>query len=354
MFSQETLFFITFNVFVLILLFLDLKVIGKKNHIIKSKEALLWSVFWILLAVGFYFVVRYHGQWIHGISDTDDIKFKIEKYNQPVNIQGLNYEQALDVYNKNLSLEYLTGYLIEKSLSVDNLFVMIMIFFAFGVQKKYYKRVLFWGILGALVMRFIFIFGSAVLIQKFHWFLYLFGALLVYTGIKMFIERNKKDENIDVARHPVVRFTSKYFRVFPKYVGNRFFIRGKNRKFYFTPLFIVVMVIEFSDVIFATDSIPAIFSITSDPYIVYFSNIFAILGLRSLFFLLLNVIDLFRFLKTGLSFLLTFIGFKLLFNEWLKDIGFTTAYSLYIVLATLVISIVASLLFPKKEENQQG
>jgi tellurite resistance protein TerC len=348
MLAKETLFFIAFNASVLLLLFLDLKVIGKKNHVIKTKEAFLWSIFWIMLAVGFYFVVRYHGQWIHGISNTADIQLKIEKYNQPVNIQGLNYEQALEVYNKNLSLEYITGYLIEKSLSVDNLFVMIMIFFAFGVQKKYYKRVLFWGILGALVMRFIFIFGSAVLIQQFSWFLYLFGALLVYTGIKMFLERNKEDEKIDVAKHPVVRFTSKYFRVYPKYVGNRFFIKGKNRKFFFTPLFIVVLVIEFSDVIFATDSIPAIFSITSDPYIVYFSNIFAILGLRSLFFLLLNVINLFRFLKTGLSFLLTFIGLKLIFGEWLKEIGFTTAHSLYIIIGTLVISIAASLLFPKR------
>ena len=354
MFAKQTLFFLAFNIFILILLFLDLKVIGKKNHVIKSKEAMIWSLFWIILAVSFYFVIRYHGQWIHGISDIQGIKTEVAKYKQPVNIDGLSYQEALGVYNRNLSLEYITGYLIEKSLSVDNLFVMIMIFFAFGVQKKYFKRVLFWGILGALIMRFIFIFGSAVLIQHFSWFLYLFGALLVYTGIKMFIERNKADDNIDVARHPVVRFTSKYFRVYPKYVGNRFFIKGKNRKFFFTPLFIVVLVIEFSDVIFATDSIPAIFSITKDPYIVFFSNIFAILGLRSLFFLLLNVIDLFRFLKIGLSFLLTFIGVKLLFGEWLKEIGFTTAWSLYIVLGTLVISIAASLLFPKKTEDTGG
>jgi len=348
MLTREIIFFIAFNIFVLLLLFLDLKVIGKKNHVIHTREALLWSAFWILLAVGFYFVIRTNGQWIHGIKDIDQIKTEIHKYSQPVNIDGLNYEQALKVYNHNLSLEYITGYIIEKSLSVDNLFVMIMIFFAFGVQKKYYKRVLFWGILGALVMRFIFIFGSAVLIQKFEWFLYLFGALLVYTGVKMFIERNKDDDKIDVSKHPVVRFTSKHFNVFPKYVGNHFYIKPKGRKFYFTPLFIVVMVIEFSDVIFATDSIPAIFSITKDPYIVYFSNIFAILGLRSLFFLLLNIIDLFRFLKIGISFLLTFIGFKLLFNVWLKEIGFTTVYSLYVILATLSISIIASLLFPKK------
>jgi tellurite resistance protein TerC len=345
---NEILFFIAFNAFVLLLLFFDLKIIGKKNHIIKMKEALLWTIFWILLAVGFYFVIRSHGHWIHGIKNTADIEMKIDKYKQPVNIKGLSYEEALKTYNQNLSLEYITGYVIEESLSVDNLFVMIMIFFAFGVQKKYYKRVLFWGILGALVMRFIFIFVGAALVEKFEWLLYLFGALLVYTGIKIFFDRKKDENKINIVKHPVVRFASKYLRVYPKYVGNRFFIKPKGRNFYFTPLFLVVLVIEFSDVIFAVDSIPAIFSITFDPYIIYFSNIFAILGLRSLFFLLLNVIDLFRFLKIGVSFLLIFIGFKLLFNVWLKDIGFTTIHSLYIILATLVISIIASLLFPKK------
>jgi tellurite resistance protein TerC len=353
MFTKEILFFIAFNVFILLLLFLDLKVIGKKNHVIKTKEAFLWSVFWVLLAVGFYFVIRSHGHWMHGIKNIADIELKITKYDQPVNIEGLSYEEALKIYDHNLSLEYITGYLVEESLSVDNLFVMIMIFFAFGVQKKYYKRVLFWGILGALIMRFAFIFGGAIMIQEFEWLLYLFGAFLVYTGIKMFIERNKKEDIIDVSKHPVVKFSSKYLRVYPKYVGNRFFINPKRGKFYFTPLFLVLLVIEFSDLIFATDSIPAIFSITKDPYIIYFSNIFAILGLRSMFFLLLNVIDLFRFLKTGISFLLTYIGFKLLFGEWLKEIGFTTSYSLYIILLILSVSIIASLLFPKKVEKTE-
>ncbi len=351
MLSREILFFVVFNILILVLLFIDLKIIGKKNHIIKSREALLWSVFWIMLAVGFYFFIRWNGHWMHGIRDVEQIKTEVAKYSQPVDVDALSYQDALDVYNKNLSLEYLTGYLIEKSLSVDNLFVMIMIFFAFGVQKRYYKRVLFYGILGALVMRFIFIFGSAVMIQKFEWFLYLFGALLVYTGIKMFIERNKQEEVIDVAKHPMVRFSSKYLRVFPKYVGNRFWIKSHKKKYYFTPLFIVLLVIEFSDVIFATDSIPAIFSVTKDPYIVYFSNIFAILGLRSLFFLLLNVINVFHYLKHGLAVLLTFIGCKLLFNVWLKEIGFTTAHSLYVIVGVLSISIIASLIFPRKSDK---
>jgi len=265
-----------------------------------------------------------------------------------VDISGLSYEDALTLYKNNLSLEYITGYIIELSLSVDNLFVMIMIFYAFGVQKKYYKEVLFWGILGALVMRFIFIFGAAAVINRFEWVLYIFGAFLLYTGIKMFLDRNKREKKIDIGKHPMVRFASKYLRVYPKYVGNHFYIRKPGRKFYFTPLFIVVLVIEFTDVIFATDSVPAIFSITKDPYIVFFSNIFAILGLRSLFFVLLNFLNRFHYLKHGLAVLLTFIGLKLILDHWLKEWGFTTTHSLIVVLGVLAISMMASIIFPKK------
>jgi tellurite resistance protein TerC len=347
---SEILFFSFFILMILSLLFLDLGFIGRKSHEIKFKEAVGWSLFWICLALVFYVFIRYKGDMIHGIKSTADIQHKIDQFKHPINITGLNYEDALELYRKNLGLEYLTGWLIEKSLSVDNLFVMIMIFFAFGVKKIYYKRVLFWGILGALVLRFIFIFGSSVLIQRFEWVLYGFGALLVFTGIKMFVERNKEDKGINVAKHPVVRFSSKYFRVFPRYVGRRFFIRNKQHKLFITPLFIVLLVIEFSDVIFATDSIPAIFSVTEDPYIIFFSNVFAILGLRALFFLVLKVITMFHYLKHGLAILLTFIGFKLVFNVWLKEWGFTTAHSLYIVLGILVVSILASVIFPEKEK----
>lgn len=346
--GSEILMFVIFNAFVILLLFLDLKVIDRKSHEVKFREAAIWSLFWIALAIGFYFLIRSHGEWIHGISSIEDIQSKIDKYHQPVDITGLSYEDALALYKNNLSLEYITGYIIEKTLSVDNLFVMIMIFYAFGVQKKYYKEVLFWGILGALVMRFIFIFSAAAVISRFEWVLYLFGAFLVYTGIKMFVDRNKEEKKIDIGKHPMVRFAAKYLRVYPKYVGNRFYIRKPHGKFYFTPLFIVVLVIEFSDVIFATDSVPAIFSITHDPYIVYFSNIFAILGLRSLFFLLLNFINRFHYLKHGLAILLTFIGLKLIFDHWLKGWGFTTTHSLIVVLSVLVISMVISIIFPKK------
>lgn len=348
---NEISFFLLFNITIIVLLFLDISIIGKKSHEIGFKEAFLWTIFWIILALGFYFFIRHFGDNIHGITSKEDIQIRIDKFKHPIIIDNLSYEEALTVYRNNLSLEYLTGYLIEKSLSVDNLFVMIMIFFGFGVKKIYYKRVLFWGILGALIMRFIFIFGSSVLIQQFEWVLYLFGTLLIYTGVNMFIKRNKKEKPINVSKHIIVRFTSKYLRVFPRYVGKRFFIKNKTGKLFFTPLFIVLLVIEFSDVLFAVDSIPAIFSITEDPYIIFFSNIFAILGLRALFFLILNALKKFRYLQITLSILLTFIGLKLIFNYWLKEIGFSTLHSLYVVLFFLISGIILSLIFPENKES---
>lgn len=344
---SEFIFFSSFIAFIIAVLALDLGFFDRRSHIIKFKEAVIWFFFWLGMGLAFYFVVRYHGDWIHGIESKQDITIRIEKFMHPINIDNLSYEDALEVYKKNLGLEYLTGYFIEKALSVDNIFVMVMIFLAFGVGEMYYKRVLMWGIIGALVLRFIFIFTASALIQEFNWVLYIFGLLLIFTGVKMFITRHKKEE-IDVSKHPVVKFTSKYFRVHPHYDKHHFFIK-KDGKQYLTPLFIVLLVIEFSDVIFAVDSIPAIFSVTKDPYVVFFSNVFAILGLRALFFLVMNIIHVFHYLKLGLSVLLTFIGLKMIFHHWLKEIGFQTSHSLYIVLGILVVSIVASLIFPAKD-----
>jgi len=196
-------------------------------------------------------------------------------------------------------------------------------------------------------MRFLFIFVGATLISQFHWILYLFGAFLVYTGVMMFINRNQEDE-IDPENHWVVKFASKYFPVHPKFEGGKFFIKIDGKKL-ITPLFLVLMIIEVTDLIFAVDSIPAIFSITKDPYIVFFSNIFAIMGLRSMFFLLVNIIEKFHYLKVGLSVLLSFIGLKMLAANYADKIGLTTGNSLLIILGILTISIVASLIFPKKE-----
>jgi tellurite resistance protein TerC len=243
----------------------------------------------------------------------------------------------------------MSGYLIEYALSIDNLFVMMLIFISFKVKKKHYKKVLFYGILGAILLRFIFIFFASALIHRFDWVLYIFGAFLLYAGIKLFLHK-ENDEKIDISDHKVVKWTSKFFNVYPKFIGNRFFHR-ENGKFFLTPLFLVVLVIEFTDVIFAVDSVPAIFSVTKDPFIVFFSNIFAILGLRSLFFVLSNIMNMFRYLKPGLAILLMFVGLKLLFEFYLHKIGFETKHSLMVIIGILAASIILSILLPRKEKE---
>jgi len=309
-------------------------------------EASIWSLVWIGLSVAFYFYIIHWGDLIHGIDNLEELQDRIVKYKHPIKIDGLGLSEAIVLYEKNLALEYLTGYIIEKSLSVDNIFVIILIFYAFGVEEIYYKRVLIWGIIGAVIMRFIFIFSGAALVARFEWILYIFGGFLIVTGIKLFIDRHKTDK-IEPEKHPIVRFVSKYFKVHKSYVGQRFFVKVDG-KWFITPLFIVLAVIEFSDVIFAVDSIPAIFAVSKDPYIIFFSNIFAILGLRALFFLLANVLNKFYYLKIGLSVLLIYIGVKMLVHDYLSEVGFTTVYSLYVILGILLISILASLLFPPK------
>jgi tellurite resistance protein TerC len=344
----EIIFFSIFLICIIAILTIDLVVIGKKSHVLSFKEALAWTIVWVSVAIGFYFFLQSNSSLIHGIKSQEDLIRITEKYNDNIDIRSLSFEEGLEKYQHNLALEYITGYLIEYSLSVDNVFVMIMIFMSFGINQRYYKRVLFWGILGAIIMRFIFIFVSAALIQQFSWLLYVFGAFLIFTGINMFLTRNK-EQKIDTQKHPVVRFASRYFGVFPRLVGQNFFIK-KNGKLLITPLFIILLVIEFTDVVFAVDSVPAIFSVTRDPYIVFFSNIFAIIGLRSLFFIVANVMNLFRFLKIGLSVLLVFVGFKMIFHTFLDSIHFTTAHSLYVILSILAISIVSSLIIPVKDK----
>jgi tellurite resistance protein TerC len=257
---------------------------------------------------------------------------------------------AIKKYDRNLSLEYLTGYLIEYSLSVDNIFVIIMIFLSFNIQQRYYHRVLFWGILGAIIMRFIFIFAASVLIQKFEAILYFFGGLLIAVGIKMGKEffSFREPELIDTNRHPLVRFIAKIFPVTREERGYHFWIREKG-KFSITPLLIVLIFIEFMDVVFAVDSVPAVFSVTRDPYIVFFSNIFAILGLRSLFFLVNDVMNRFRFLKLGLAFLLAYVGVKMILQE-ANLVHVPTKMSLGIIIGILSVFVILSMVFPEKKE----
>jgi tellurite resistance protein TerC len=349
MHQSEIIFFSIFTLSVVAFLMIDLLLIGKKEHIVSAKEAAIWSAIWISLGLLFSVFLKFHGELIHGIHNFEDLTNVVQNYSENIKLIPGDYEKSLQIFRNHQFLTYITGYLIEKTLSVDNLFVMMMILTGFGVRKEHYKAVLFWGILGAIILRSTFIFAGAALIHQFSWLLIVFGGFLIYSGIKMFIDRDK-EEHIEPQNNGLVKFLSKNFSVFPRYVSQKFFIVSKG-KFFITPLFIVLVLIEVSDLIFAFDSIPAIFAVTIDPYIVFFSNIFAILGLRALFFLLIKVVDKFWLLKPGVSVLLIFIGFKLIFHTWLDKIGFETTYSLIFILVILVGSVTLSLIFPRKEEE---
>ncbi len=356
MLPNEILFFAAFTTFILTVLLLDLGVFSKKNHVVRFKEAASWSAIWVMFALVFYLILNFYGERIHDIKTFEQLTEIANRYSpDEIDLSSGNYETAIQLYRDNMSIEFLTGYLLEYALSVDNIFVIILIFSSFGVREKYFKKVLFWGVLGAILMRFTFIFVGAALIQSFHFILYFFGAFLIFTGIKMFVDRDATDEKIEVNQHPIVKFVSKYFPLYPRFVKERFFVK-KMEKWHLTPLFLVVLIVEFTDLIFAVDSVPAVFAVTQDPYIVFFSNIFAIMGLRSMFFFLSNILPLFHYLKVGLAFLMTFIGFKMIAHSWLKSIGFETVYSLYIILFILAVSIIASLMFPpaKKENEESG
>ena len=351
MFSSETLFFLAFAAFVLLIMALDLGAFTKqKSHVVHFKEAAIWSAIWVALSIAFYFFLQYYGYLVHGIDTYARLQEVRDKYADHVPLVPGNFALSLANFQKNMSLEYITGYLVEYSLSADNIFVFILIFKSFGVRERFYKKILVYGILGAIILRFIFIFLGAALIQQFEWVMYLFGAFLVYTGVQLFFQKDE-EENIDPSRHPVVRFAGKYLNVYTRNVTDNFFIRRKSdRKVFVTPLFLIVIVVAFTDLVFAVDSIPAIFSITKDPYIVFFSNVFAIMGLRSMFFFLSSIMSQFRFLKVGLAVLLTFIGVKMLAEHWLADHGFKPVYSLYIIIGILSVSILASWLIPEKSE----
>ena len=301
--SDSVLLWIVFNAFVLGMLALDLLVFHRKAHAVSLREALSWSAVWIALALIFNVGIYY-------------------------------------LWGPEKALEFLAGYLIEKSLSVDNIFVFIMIFSYFAVPAIYQHRILFWGILGALIMRAIFIAAGAALLSAFHWIIYIFGGFLIITGIKMFFAG---DEKIEPEKNPAVVLLRRWMPITKDYQGQRFFVRIDGR-LWATPLFVVLLVIETTDVIFAVDSIPAIFAITLDPFIVYTSNIFAILGLRALYFLLAGILDMFRYLKVGLAFVLCFVGVKMMLVDFYKiPIG----VSLGVVAGILAISILASLVKPK-------
>jgi tellurite resistance protein TerC len=340
---SEILFFGSFTLLICFFLFLDLGVFDKKSHNIPFRESIIWTSVWVSLAMIFFVFIRYYG-----IDTTEDLQHITSKYYERISITGMPFQEALSVYQKNMSLEFITGYVIEYSLSIDNIFVIILVFASFGIPQKHFKRILFWGIIGAFIMRFIFIFLSSALISRYGWILYIFGAFLLFTGVKMFLERNKEEE-VHPEKNPIVKWLSKRFPVTKELHGQKFLVR-LDKKVHLTPLFICLVVIEFTDLLFAVDSVPAIFSVTKDPYIVFFSNIFAILGLRSLFFLVNNIMNLFRYLKIGLAVLLSFIGVKMLAHHWLEQWGFDTIHSLIVIFAILAVSIIASLIIPEKKK----
>ncbi len=304
--SNSIWIWVVFNIFVLIMLALDLGVFHRKAHVVGLREALLWSLFWIVLALLFNLGIY----WWRG---------------------------------PQTALEFLTGYLIEKSLSVDNLFVFLMIFSYFGVPAIYQHRVLFWGIFGALVMRAIFIAIGVTLIERFHWIIYLFGGFLVITGLRM---ATHKKEEVHPERNPVLRVVKRFLPVTEHYEKDHFFVRREGR-YLATPLFIVLLAIETTDVLFAFDSIPAILAITLDPFIVYTSNVFAILGLRALYFALAGIMRLFHHLSYGLAAILVFVGVKMLVADVFK---IPVGIALGVVATILLISIIASILSPRPEE----
>jgi len=301
-------FWIGFHVFVFFMLALDLGVFHKKTHKVPVKEAIVWSMVWITLAFLFnFFIYLYSG------------------------------------HNRVIALEFLTGYVIEYSLSIDNIFVFILIFSYFEVKDQYQHKILFWGIIGALVMRGIFIFAGVALINRFHWIVLIFGGFLVFTGIRMLFQ---KETSVDPDKNAIVKFFRKFLPVSNTLHGDRLFIR-QNRRLYATPLFLVLLIIESSDLIFAVDSIPAILAISKDTFIVYTSNIFAILGLRSLYFAIAGIMGYFRYLKVGLAFVLSFVGLKMTFSFFHLEIPIVL--SLLIILSILLISVLASVFIKKKQ-----
>ena len=302
--GENIIFWIGFNVFVVVMLVLDLGVFHKEIRKVPVREAIIWTLIWITIAMLF-----------------DAVIF-------------LNM-------GRTKALEFLTGYVIEYSLSVDNIFVFILIFSFFKVNEKYQHKVLFWGIIGALVMRAIFIFTGIALINRFHWIIYIFGGFLVITGIRMLFH---EEIHVEPDKNPVARFFRRFLPITDTMSEDKFFIR-QNSRIYLTPLFMVLLIIESSDLIFAVDSIPAVLAISRDSFIVYTSNIFAILGLRSLYFAISGMMEYFRFLKIGLAFVLTFVGVKMTISGF---IVIPILLSLLVILSILLISIVASMVIKKR------
>ncbi|GAA5041775.1 membrane protein [Marivirga lumbricoides] len=307
--NPESALYILFGAVIIIFLIFDLGFFNKNAHKVSLKSATYQSIFWVVISVAFGFLIY-------------------------------KYDGGAEV-----SLEFFSAYLTEYALSVDNIFVILLILRYFKIKEEYYHNILFWGVLGAIVFRAVFIFLGAYLVAQFHWILYIFGAFLVYSGVKIFFQ--KADDDLDPEKNVIIKFARKYLKITKGDFNGKFFVK-RGQKFLFTPLFLVILLIESTDLIFAVDSIPAVFAITQSEFILYTSNIFAILGLRAKFFLLAGIIDRFYLLQKGLSFILIFIGAKMLL-EFL-DIHISIIVSFSIIVSTLLLSILISILVPQKKE----
>jgi tellurite resistance protein TerC len=314
------IFWLVFNLFVLVMLALDLGVFHRKNHVIGFREAMAWTSLWVGLAAGFAVLIYFFGHRL------------VPHPTHP---------------NSQLTLEFVTGYIIEQSLSVDNLFVFLLIFRFFSVPQEYQRQVLSWGVVGALIMRAIFIIAGVTLLERFHWIIYIFGAILIYSGINLMRQHGA---DIHPEKNPLLRMFRKFFRVTTDYSDGSFFVT-RGGLWFATPLMLVLIVVETTDVLFAVDSIPAVLAVTREPFIVYTSNVFAILGLRSLFFALSGMLDRFHLLHYGLSVILILIGLKMLVSDYMD---LPTYVALAAVAAVLGVSIVLSLMFPKKPNAANG
>jgi len=309
---NEGLLFGVFGIVIVLFLIVDLGFFHKKHHKISQKEALQQTIFWILVSIGYAGLIYFFGE------------------------------------GPDATLEFFSAYVTEKALSVDNIFVILLILRYFNVKEEHYHSILFWGILGAIVFRAIFIFIGAILIGQFHWILYVFGVFLVYSGIKLFGE--DEDMDLEPEKNPMLKIAKKLFPMTNEDRGGKFWFRD-NGKLLFTPLFLVIILIESTDLIFAVDSIPAAFAITQNEFVIYTSNIFAVMGLRAMFFLLANILDKFYLLQKGLSIVLIFIGAKMLAEIF--EIHVPIFLSFGIIIGALFFAIVLSLIFPRKEEPNE-
>lgn len=308
--QNEGILFGVFGVIIVLFLIVDLGVFHKKHQKVSQKEALQQSIFWVLVSVGYGTLIYFYGE------------------------------------GSQATLEFFSAYVTEKALSVDNIFVILLILRYFNVKEEYYHNILFWGILGAIVFRAVFIFVGALLIAEFHWILYVFGVFLVYSGIKLFGEED--DMELEPEKNPLLKAAKKVLPMSTTDKGGKFWLR-ENGKLLFTPLFLVIILIESTDLIFAVDSIPAAFAISQNEFVIYTSNIFAVMGLRAMFFLLANVLDKFYLLQKGLSIVLIFIGAKMLAEIF--EIHVPIYLSFGIIIGALVFAIVLSLMFPKDEDK---